>query len=61
MIGPFSQWWFYVNYVSDGFLLALCETGQGRQGKVENTGWKGVRVGRMIFGALKVVAPAYVN
>jgi hypothetical protein len=28
---------------------------------VENTGWEGVRVGRMIFGALNVVAPACVD
>jgi hypothetical protein len=31
------------------------------QGKVENTGWEGVRVSRLIFGALMVVAPAGVN
>jgi hypothetical protein len=27
-----------------GFLFALCETGWGNLGKVENTGWEGVRV-----------------
>jgi hypothetical protein len=50
-----------VDYVSDGFLLALCETGWGNEGKVENNGREGVRVGHMIFRALKVVVPTRVD
>jgi hypothetical protein len=50
-----------VDYVINGFLLDLFETGWGNQGKVENTGWKGVRVGLMIFRAPMVVAPACVD
>jgi hypothetical protein len=33
-----------VDYVSNGFLFALCETGWGNYGKVENIRWEGVRV-----------------
>jgi hypothetical protein len=44
MIGHFSRWWFYVDYVSDGFVVAsmrdrawqLGESGEYRIGRSES-------------------------
>jgi hypothetical protein len=57
MIGPFSRWWFYVDYVSDRFLLDLSERpGRANRGKWRILDGKGESGLDQKFGVPKVVA-----
>jgi hypothetical protein len=49
--------WFMLAIV----FVALCETGRGNLGEVENTGWEGQEWSVFIFEASKVIAPACVD
>jgi hypothetical protein len=56
MIGPFSRWWFYVDYVIDGFLLDYSRLGGAIRGKWIILDGKGESVMDRKFGAPMVVA-----
>jgi hypothetical protein len=58
---PFSQWWFYVDYVIDMFLLDYLRLGRAIRGKWRILDRKGESVMVSKFRALRMVAPACVD
>jgi hypothetical protein len=61
MIDPFSRWWFYVDYVIDGFLLEYSRPGGAIRGTWRILDGKGESVMVHKFGAPRMVAPACVD
>jgi hypothetical protein len=61
MIDPFSRWWFYVDYVIDGFLLEYSRPGGAIRGMWRILDGKGESVMVHKFGAPRMVAPACVD
>jgi hypothetical protein len=56
VIGPFSRWWFYVDYVIDEFLLEYSRPGRAIRRKWRILDGNGEIVIIHIFGAPRMVA-----
>jgi hypothetical protein len=61
MIGPFSRWWFYVDYVINEFLLDYSRPDGPIRRKWRILDGKGESVMIPKFGAPRMVAPVYVD
>jgi hypothetical protein len=61
VIGPFSRWWFYVDYVSERILWHNLRPSRATRGKYRILDGKGESGLFFIFRAPKVVAPVCVD